>query len=69
MLVKSLSGQSSFAVGSLSALPFLFACVAMYANGRHSDLGGERALHLGVPMLLAGALLTGAIYVHVLPVA
>ncbi|OXH94649.1 hypothetical protein CA830_00365 [Burkholderia multivorans] len=69
LLVKSLSGQSSFAVGSLSALPFLFACVAMYANGRHSDLGGERALHLGVPMLLAGALLVGAIYVHVLPVA
>ncbi|HFT8006460.1 TPA: MFS transporter [Burkholderia cenocepacia] len=52
LLVKSLSGQSSFAVGSLSALPFLFACVAMYLNGRHSDLGGERALHLGVPMLL-----------------
>ncbi|MBU9616232.1 MFS transporter [Burkholderia multivorans] len=69
LLVKSLSGQSSFAVGSLSALPFLFACVAMYVNGRHSDLGGERVLHLGVPMLLAGALLVGAIYVHVLPVA
>ncbi len=69
LLVKSLSGQSSFAVGSLSALPFLFACIAMYLNGRHSDLGGERALHLGVPMLLAGALLTGAIYTPALPVA
>nr|WP_269506938.1 hypothetical protein [Burkholderia sp. IMCC1007] len=31
-------------------------------SSRPSDLGGERALHLGVPLLLAGALLIGAIY-------
>ncbi|MDN7932492.1 MFS transporter [Burkholderia metallica] len=58
-----------FLLEGVPALPFLFACVAMYVNGRHSDLGGERALHLGVPMLLAGALLIAAIYTPMLPVA
>jgi MFS transporter, ACS family, tartrate transporter len=62
LIVRSVSGQSDFVVSLLSALPFFFACVFMYLNGRHSDLSGERALHLGVPMLAAGLLLAGAIY-------
>ena len=62
LIVHSVSGRSDFIVSLLSALPFLFACVFMYLNGRHSDLSGERALHLGVPMLAAGVLLAGAIY-------
>jgi MFS family permease len=62
LIVHSVSGQSDVVVSLLSALPFLFACVFMYLNGRHSDLSGERARHLGVPMLAAGLLLAGALY-------
>jgi ACS family tartrate transporter-like MFS transporter len=62
LIVRSVSGRSDLSVSLLSALPFLFACAFMYVNGRHSDLSGERALHLGVPMLAAGLLLATAIY-------
>ncbi len=62
LIVRSVSGRSDFIVSLLSALPFFFACVFMYLNGRHSDLSGERALHLGIPMLAAAVLLAGAIY-------
>jgi MFS family permease len=62
LIVRSVSTQSDLVVTLLSALPFLFACVFMYLNGRHSDRSGERALHLGAPLLGAGALLIAAIY-------
>ena len=62
LIVRSVSAQSDLVVTLLSALPFLFACAFMYLNGRHSDRSGERALHLGAPLLLAGALLIGSIY-------
>ncbi|MES1255042.1 MAG: MFS transporter [Acidobacteriota bacterium] len=62
LIVHAVSGRSDFAVSLLSALPFLFACVFMYVNGRHSDLSGERARHLGIPMVAAGLLLAGAVY-------
>lgn len=61
LIVKSVSGQASFTVSVLSALPFLFACVFMYFNGSHSDRKGERGWHLCVPMVLAGALLALAV--------
>lgn len=61
LIVKSVSGQASFTVSALSALPFLFACVFMYLNGTHSDRKGERARHLGVPLMLAGVLLALAV--------
>lgn len=57
LIVQSVSGQGAFTVSLLSALPFLFACLFMYFNGRHSDLSGERGLHLGGPLLGAGILL------------
>lgn len=69
LLVKGISGQSNFVVSALSALPFLLACVLMYGNGRHSDLTGERTLHLGLPLLLSGILLAGCIYVGHPPTA
>jgi MFS transporter, ACS family, tartrate transporter len=69
LLVKGVSGQSSFVVGVLSALPFLFACVTMYVNGRHSDRTGERAVHLALPMLLGGVLLAACVYTRYLPAA
>lgn len=61
LIVKSVSGQASFTVSVLSALPFLFACVFMYVNGTHSDRKCERSWHLGVPLMLAGALLAFAV--------
>jgi len=57
LIVKSVSGQESFTVSALSALPFLFACIFMYFNGTHSDRRRERAWHLGLPLMIAGVLL------------
>lgn len=61
LIVKSVSGQASFTVSALSALPFLFACIFMYCNGAHSDKHVERAWHLGLPLMLAGVLLALAV--------
>jgi MFS family permease len=63
LIVKGLSGQNNLIVSLLSALPFLMACVLMFFNGRHSDATGERAYHLGLPLVLAGASLMIAIHV------
>ena len=62
LIGKGLSGQSNFLVSLLSALPFLLACVLMYLNGRSSDRIGERALHLGLPLLASGVLLSGSVW-------
>ncbi|MBB3104616.1 MFS transporter [Azomonas macrocytogenes] len=62
LIVHSISGQGNFIVSLLSALPFLFACLFMYLNGRHSDKSGERGLHLGGPLLGAGILLGLAVF-------
>lgn len=65
LIVKGVvSEQSNFIVSVLSAVPFLFACIFMYLNGRHSDRTKERALHLGIPLILSGFLLLGAIFTH-----
>jgi fucose permease len=34
----------------------------MFFNSRHSDARRERALHLGIPLALAGGMLLGAVY-------
>src|SRR5437016_5556989 len=44
-LIRSLSGVSNFAVGMLSAIPYVAAAVAMVAVGLHSDRSGERRWH------------------------
>lgn len=69
LIVQSVSGQGAFTVSLLSALPFLFACLFMYLNGRHSDLSGERGLHLGGPLLGAGLLLGLAVFTDNQPLA
>lgn len=61
LIVKSVSGQSNLTVGLLSAVPFLLACIFMFFNGRHSDTHGERAFHLGLPLVLAGLVLCAAV--------
>lgn len=56
-ILKGLSSASNFVVTLYSALPFIFASLLMYLNGRHSDQTSERRLHLALPMLSAGILL------------
>jgi MFS transporter, ACS family, tartrate transporter len=62
LIVRSVTTGSDLSVTLLSGLPFMFACVFMYANGRHSDRSRERRLHLGAPLLAAGTLLIAAVY-------
>ncbi len=63
LIIKSMAAeQSNFIISLLSALPFVMACIFMYLNGRHSDRSGERAWHMGLPLILSGLALTGAIY-------
>jgi len=57
-LIKSLSGLSNFAIGALSAVPYVAAALSMVAVGLHSDGTGERRWHTAVPAL-AGALALG----------
>jgi len=61
-ILKSLSQASNFVVSLYSALPFIFACIFMFANGRHSDRTSERRWHLGLPLMLSGLLLAVATY-------
>lgn len=70
LIVKGVVAEkSNLIVSILSAVPFFFACIFMYANGRHSDLTRERALHLGIPLIIAGLLLFAAIYCQNLTLA
>ena len=63
LILKSIApGRGSTVIGLLSALPFLAAGVFMYFNGRHSDKTGERSLHLGLPVILAGICMATAVY-------
>lgn len=63
LILKSIaSEQSNFVISLLSAVPFIFACLFMYLNGRHSDITKERSLHMGLPLILAGVSLGVAIY-------
>lgn len=63
LILKSIaSEQSNFVISLLSAVPFIFACLFMYLNGRHSDVTKERSLHMGLPLILAGISLGAAIY-------
>jgi ACS family tartrate transporter-like MFS transporter len=62
-IVKSF-GVSAFVTGLLTAVPFLFGCIAMLVWGHRSDARGERLWHavtsavVGGIGLLAGAMLT-----------
>ncbi|MBS1920506.1 MAG: MFS transporter [Bacteroidetes bacterium] len=61
-IVKAISGSTNIMVSVLSGLPFLFACILMYTNGRHSDLKRERRIHLGLPLFISGVLLIVSTY-------
>lgn len=63
LILKSMvADKSNFVISVLAAVPFVFACLFMYLNGRHSDKTKERALHLGVPLIISGVLLGISIF-------
>jgi MFS transporter, ACS family, tartrate transporter len=63
-LIQSLSGLSNFAIGAVSAIPYVAAAVAMVGVGLHSDRTGERRWHTAGPAF-AGAVAMGlAAFVH-----
>lgn len=64
-ILKGISGKSDLEVSLLSGLPFLFACILMYINGRHSDQKNERRLHLGIPLFLSGIFLIAGLYTDI----
>ena len=63
-LLMRQTGLSDVRVGSLLAIPFGVALVAMLFNGWHSDRQLERRWHTAVPLLLAGL---GAVGLLVFP--
>ena len=67
-ILKGISSAGNFVVTLYAALPFVFASLAMYLNGHHSDRTRERRLHLALPMLLAGLLLLLSLRTGSLPV-
>jgi ACS family tartrate transporter-like MFS transporter len=48
-------GLTPLEIGFLTAVPYLFASLAMVIWGWHSDLTGERIWHVALPLFLAGA--------------
>ncbi|EIF28238.1 sugar phosphate permease [Burkholderia sp. Ch1-1] len=50
-IVRSLGFANLGVIGWISAVPYLFASIAMVVTGKSSDTRGERRLHLGVPLL------------------
>lgn len=68
-IIQSAFGQSSyaggsFAIGVLSALPYLAGVVAMLVAARHSDATGERRWHVAGGALVCGLGLIATAYVH-----
>lgn len=56
-VLKNLSSRSNFAIGLLSAIPYIAAAVGMVMVGHHSDRTGERRWHVATSALIAGAAL------------
>ncbi|WP_441460617.1 MFS transporter [Burkholderia thailandensis] len=54
-IIRSLGVAGSGAIGWLSAIPYLFANVAMIAVGKSADARQERRWHLSVPMAVGVA--------------
>jgi MFS family permease len=52
-LVKEMGVTSEFKNGMVSAIPWLFAAIAMVWNGQHSDKTMERRWHVAIPALIA----------------
>jgi ACS family tartrate transporter-like MFS transporter len=59
-IVRNLSGLGDFAVGLVSAVPYLLAALCMVPVARHSDATGERRWHVAVPAALGSLSIVGS---------
>lgn len=59
-IVKDLSNLSAFAIGVVSAVPWLGLALGMWFNSKHSDATQERYTHVGVPLAICALALIGA---------
>ena len=55
-------GLEPLQVGFLTAIPYLFAAIAMVIWGRHSDRTRERRWHIALPLLLAACAFAWSAY-------
>jgi cyanate permease len=53
-IIKNAGINGAFHIGLLSAIPWVFATVAMFVNAFHSRRTGERRWHAAIPALVAG---------------
>ena len=58
-IVRNLSGLGDFAVGLISAVPYLLAAICMVPIAKHSDKTGERRWHIAVPAAAGGVAVIG----------
>jgi MFS transporter, ACS family, tartrate transporter len=63
-IVKGLTGHSEFAVGMITAIPYIAAALAMVLVGLSSDRTGERFLHVAIPSLVGAAGFLAVGYMH-----
>ena len=61
-------GLSPIAIGFLTAIPYLFASIAMVIWGWHSDKTGERIWHIALPLMLASAAFAWSAFSGPLPI-
>ncbi len=59
-IVRNLSGLGDFAVGLVSAVPYLLAAICMVPVAKHSDATGERRWHVAVPAALGSVAMVGS---------
>jgi ACS family tartrate transporter-like MFS transporter len=55
-------GLAPLKIGFLTAIPYLFAAIAMVIWGLHSDRTGERTWHVALPLLLGGVAFAWSAY-------
>jgi MFS family permease len=60
LMIKQLSGLSTFQIGFVNALPWAGAMIGTYYNSRHSDRTGERFFHISVPSVISAAAMLAA---------
>ena len=67
-MIKALGTLSNFAIGLISAVPYLVASVAMVANAQHSVRTGERRWHTAAPVIVGGMALLASVGMRAHPV-
>src|SRR3954447_3904939 len=65
LIIEHLSGLGEFAVGLLTAIPYVAGAVGMVLFARHSDATGERRWHVAIAAFVGtiGLVLTGLVQV------